>query len=305
MGFTNKGARYALGVWLRGETIDTNTYLALCTSATAPTVDTNTLGQLTEIASGNGYTSGGYQLTHNSTDFDTITENDTDDRADVQLKDIVWTASGGSIPASGDGARYLVWTDDNGTVSSREVYAWWDLSSDRSVSDGQPFTMEDFIYRIPAGSSGSGWTNKGAYELLNVVMRGGTVDTNMYLAMVTSATAPGPDTNTLSDLTEIASGNGYTSGGYQLTPNTTDFDVATEDDTNDRGEVEIKDVVFTASGGSIPASGDGARYLVLTDDNVTVADREVYMAWDLSSDRSVSDGETFTFQDLTVRMPTA
>lgn len=126
----------------------TNYYVALVTSATAPTADINTLSQLTEIAAGNGYTTGGFQLTPGTTDFDSITENDTDDRGEVQIKDVTWTASGGAIPGSGNGARYAVLTDDNGTVGSREVYAYWDLSSDRTVSSGQTLTLQNLELRL-------------------------------------------------------------------------------------------------------------------------------------------------------------
>jgi hypothetical protein len=122
--------------------------VALVTSATAPTQDINTLGELTEIAANNGYTSGGFQLAKNSTDWDVWTEDDTNDRGLIQIKDITWSASGGSIPDTGNGARYTVLTDDNGTVGSREVYAYWDLSSDRSVSDGQDLTLQDCELRI-------------------------------------------------------------------------------------------------------------------------------------------------------------
>jgi hypothetical protein len=118
------------------------------TSAAAPGADTNTLSQLTEIAAGNGYTSGGYQLSRNSTDFDSLTENDTDDRGELQIKDVTWTASGGSLPGSGNGARYAVLTNDNGTVGSREVYMYWDLTVDRSVSVGQPLTLQNCEIRI-------------------------------------------------------------------------------------------------------------------------------------------------------------
>lgn len=127
---------------------ETNYYVALVTSAAAPTADTNTLSQLTEITAGNGYTSGGFQLTPGTTDFDSITENDTDDRGEVQIKDVAWTASGGAIPGSGNGARYAVLTDDNGTVGSREVYIYWDLSSDRTVSTGQTLTLQNLEIRI-------------------------------------------------------------------------------------------------------------------------------------------------------------
>lgn len=147
-GFTNKGKMKLLDWALRQATPPTNLYLALVTSATAPTADINTLGELTEIAAGNGYTSGGYQLNMNSTDFDTVTEDDANDRGLIQLKDITWSASGGSIPDTGNGARYAVLTDDNATVGSREVYYYWDLSSDRSVTDGQDLTLQNCELRI-------------------------------------------------------------------------------------------------------------------------------------------------------------
>lgn len=142
-GWTNKGKAHALGVCFRGVTPPTNYYVALVTDATVPDADTNTLSQLTEIAAGNGYTTGGYQLSRNSTDFDTLTEDDSLDKGLVQLKDIAWTASGGSIPASGSGARYAVLTDDNGTIGSREVYLWWDLTSARTATAGQTMTFQD------------------------------------------------------------------------------------------------------------------------------------------------------------------
>jgi hypothetical protein len=119
-----------------------------------------------------------------------------------------------------------------------------------------------------------GWTNKGAFRALAVVFRGATAPTNFYAALV--ATTPTADTNVMSDLTEMAAGNGYTSGGYQLSRNSTDFDVLTEDDANDKAFVQIKDIPWTASGGAIPASGSVPTYLVITDDNATVANREVW-----------------------------
>jgi hypothetical protein len=148
----------------------------------------------------------------------------------------------------------------------------------------------------------AGWTNKGKARILNGFFRNTSVPTNFYIALVTSATAPTQDTDTLSQLTEIAAGNGYTTGGYQLTRNATDFDTLTEDDAADRGLIQVKDVVWTASGGSIPASGNGARYAVLLDDNATVGSREVLAYWDLVSDRSVSVGQTLTLQNCELRL---
>lgn len=150
----------------------------------------------------------------------------------------------------------------------------------------------------------AGWTNKGKFRMMEAYLANGTEPTVFYLALVTSATAPTADTNTFGQLTEIAAGNGYTTGGISLTRNATYFPVS-EDDTNDRGNCIITnngvDPAWTASGGSIPASGGGARYAVMTDDNVTVANREVIAYWDLVSDRTVTTGQTLTLDDPTLR----
>jgi hypothetical protein len=149
----------------------------------------------------------------------------------------------------------------------------------------------------------AGMTNRGKYTLFNYYFRRqGTLPTNFYVALCTAAVAPGPGTNVLGDLTQIAVGNGYVNGGYQLTPNTTDFDVLNENDANDRAEMQLKNIVWNASGGPIPASGNGARYAVLTDDNGTVASRIVHDYWDFGSDRVVSDGQPLTLQDCEIRL---
>ena len=142
-GWTNRGKFSVLDWAFRGATIPTNFYVALVTSATAPLVTHNTLGELTEITAGNNYTAGGFSLTPNGTDFDSLVEDDTTDKAELQIKDVAWTASGGNIPSAGDGARYAVLTDDNATVGSRILIAFWDLTSDRTVSDTQTLTLID------------------------------------------------------------------------------------------------------------------------------------------------------------------
>ena len=151
----------------------------------------------------------------------------------------------------------------------------------------------------------AGWTNRLKFNTLGWTFRGVAFPTNFYIALVTSAVAPVADTDTKTTLTEIANGNGYVTGGTSLTRNSTDFDVLTEDDGNDRALVQLKDIVWTASGGPIPASGNGARYAILTDDNVTQGSREVYVYWDLVSDRTVSVGQTLTLQNCEVRIDEA
>lgn len=148
----------------------------------------------------------------------------------------------------------------------------------------------------------SGWTNRGKYADLGQRFNAATAPTNYYARLVTSATAPTADTNTASELTEIASGNGYTAGGISLSKNATDFPNLTEDDINDRATIDIKDLVWTASGGSLPGSGSGARWLVITDDNVTDGSREIYFYFDLTSDRTVSDGQTLTITNAEIRI---
>src|SRR4029434_11346309 len=103
------------------------------------------------------------------------------------------------------------------------------------------------------------WTNKGAFRMAEIALANGAEPTALYLALVTSATAPTVDTNTKSELTEIANGNGYTTGGISLTRNATNFPVV-ENDTNDRFDVDIPDQVWTGSGGSVAAVCPRARY---------------------------------------------
>ena len=151
-------------------------------------------------------------------------------------------------------------------------------------------------------------TNKGKYKILGWALRGETVPTDFYMALITSAYEPINITNTFTQCTEVSTGNGYATGGGTggtgvgvIDPNSTDFDVWTEDDTNHWGLIQVKDIVWTASGGTLPAS-DSARYAVITDDNATIASREVYFSGDLTSDRQVSDGQTLTIEDFEIRI---
>ena len=109
-----------------------------------PNADIDTMAGLTQIATGNGYSDGGISLARNATDFDVLTEDDTNDKALVQVKDIVWTASGGTLPSDGVGATYAVITDDNATVASRDVYHYGSLGGARVVSDTQTLTIQNF-----------------------------------------------------------------------------------------------------------------------------------------------------------------
>ena len=149
------------------------------------------------------------------------------------------------------------------------------------------------------------WTNRGKFLMLDWVFGGEPLPDSFYVVLVTVDDIPTVDTNTLDELTEIADGNGYTEGGYELEPGDTDFDVFTEDDTNDRALVQLKDLVWTASGGTIPDSGNGARYAVLTDSTgesgETIGDRQVVAVWDLVTAKEATDGFAITLADCELR----
>jgi len=146
-GMTNRGKKVMLNAYFTADTTDEPTAfkMALVTSATAPTQDTNVLTDLTEITAGNGYTAGGVAIARSAVGFDVITEEDTSDYGAAQLADVVWTASGGAIPSAGGGARYAVLLDDEATPN---IIAYFDLTSDRTVSDTQTLTLADFDVRI-------------------------------------------------------------------------------------------------------------------------------------------------------------
>ena len=148
----------------------------------------------------------------------------------------------------------------------------------------------------------SGWTNKGRTNVLGIALRGQTPPANFYIALITNAVVPTADTNTFSELTEIAAGNGYTAGGISVARNTTDWDTLTESDASDYAMAQLKDEAWTASGGALPASGSGASYAILTDANATQGSREVWYFWDLSEARQVSSGQPLTLQNCEVRI---
>lgn len=149
----------------------------------------------------------------------------------------------------------------------------------------------------------AGWTNRGKFLVLDAYFRAQNQAASFEVHLVTSAATPTADTNVLTDLTEIADGNGYAqSTGFALARNTTDFDVMTEDDTGDMGFIQAKDVVWTASGGPIPASGNGARYAVCTTPDAGAGNKKVIAFWDLTADRTVSVGQSLTLQNCELRL---
>lgn len=145
-GFTNRGKLLMLQGYFAGSGIPSNFYMALCTSGVTPTDTTNTLSDLFEVATGNGYTAGGMSLNRNTTDFSTLTEDDANHRASVILRDLVWTAAGGNLPSS-SGARWAVLTTSGSSNVTRHIIAYFDLLGDRVVSDTQTLTTQGCEFR--------------------------------------------------------------------------------------------------------------------------------------------------------------
>jgi hypothetical protein len=146
------------GRWLVDSATTTNkiVILALYRSETftgaelvheAPGPLTNTMAAVVEIAAGNGYDAGGITLTADGTDFPTVSQDDSGNRAFARMRDVSWTASGGAIPASGDGARYAALIDDNATPANRQLVGYGSLDVDRSVAEGGiiPLLNFDFV----------------------------------------------------------------------------------------------------------------------------------------------------------------
>lgn len=123
-----------------GPTTDFKVHLV--TSAVVPDWDTDTLIELTEIATGGGYDGTGITVEDTATGFPTIDESAADDDWRAKIKDLTLNASGSAIPPSGAGASYAVLCDDNVTVGSRKVYAFYDLGGAQTIGDGNSLTIK-------------------------------------------------------------------------------------------------------------------------------------------------------------------
>lgn len=143
------------------------------------------------------------------------------------------------------------------------------------------------------------FTNRGKFRMLQSFYRGVNTPSTFYVALVTATVVPTAATNTLSQLAEIAAGNGYTAGGIAVARSAVAWDVLIEDDTLNQARVQAADIVWTPSGGPIPSSGAGATYAVLLDDNVTPANRDVIAYATLTPGPvTVSDTQPLTLQNL-------
>ena len=100
------------------------------------------------------------------------------------------------------------------------------------------------------------------------------------LKVALTNTAPNASDATLSQITQIANGNGYTTGGTQAT-------ISSSAQTSGTYKLVLNDVVFTASGSLGPF-----RYAVLYND--TASNDELIGSWDYGSSVTLASGDTFT-----------
>lgn len=88
-----------------------------------------------ELASGNGYTTGGITLTGVS-----LVVNETNDQAEITWNNVQWNASGGSLTASG-----AIIFDDTTDVATDDytdaIVSYKDAGGDLTATDGTPIIV--------------------------------------------------------------------------------------------------------------------------------------------------------------------
>lgn len=100
-------------------------------SNTAPNVATHVVrGDVTECTTSNGYTSGGVDAQNGYTA--------TTGTGTLTCVDIVWTASGGSMPTM----RYAILYNDTPAAPLDPLISYWDYGSSVTPAVGETFTID-------------------------------------------------------------------------------------------------------------------------------------------------------------------
>ena len=110
---------------------DANTFKVVLTNS-APTAANTNLSDITQIANGGGYTTGG--------ETTTITISETSGTTTVSGTEIVWTGSGAGFGPF----RYAVLYNDSSTSPADALIAWFDYGSPgiTLVGAGETFTLK-------------------------------------------------------------------------------------------------------------------------------------------------------------------
>jgi hypothetical protein len=105
--------------------------LKVALTNTAPNASTHAVrADITELSTGNGYTSGGADVQNDSTRTGAVVT--------VTATDVVWTASGGSIGPF----RYVVLYNDTPTSPADPLIGYYDYGSSITVLTGETFTAD-------------------------------------------------------------------------------------------------------------------------------------------------------------------
>lgn len=109
----------------------TSHVLKVALTNTAPTASNAVLADITQVANGNGYTTGGISV-------GTITGAQSSGTFKLTGgTDPVWTASG-----AGFTARYAVLYNDTPTSPADPLIGWWDYGSSVTLAAGETFTVD-------------------------------------------------------------------------------------------------------------------------------------------------------------------
>jgi hypothetical protein len=130
-GVTDAGKTILLNNSFKGSTVAADYHLILISDVSGVDRDLTTLAGVTELPTGAGYTAGGKSIAYSAI---TVTDVGGTPGAKAVIDDQQWDATG-TFPASGTGARYAVLAD--GTTSSDNIIAWFDLTEARTLTSGQ------------------------------------------------------------------------------------------------------------------------------------------------------------------------
>ena len=93
-----------------------------------------------ELADGNGYTTGGATLANVA-----VTEDDTDDRCEITWDNAAWTASGGSV---GPTPGAIIFDDTVTTPQADPVVGYINFGGEQTQADGGVATVSNIEVRI-------------------------------------------------------------------------------------------------------------------------------------------------------------
>jgi hypothetical protein len=108
-----------------------NDSLKIVLTDTVPDAANTVYADLTEIADGNGYTSGGVAAT-------IVSSGQTDGTYKLVLNDLTISAAGGSVGPF----RYFVLIDATPTTPDKPLIGWWDYGSSITLADGESITVD-------------------------------------------------------------------------------------------------------------------------------------------------------------------